>query len=262
MTLKQKFSQLKKENKKAFNVYFPFGFPELALTPDIFFVLQDSGVDIVELGFPFSDPLADGPIIQQACAAALKQNINLGIFFQTIQKMKNKIKIPVVVMSYCNPVFKYGLEKFFHKLSENKIAGTILVDLPLEESQKYLSLAKKFQIDPIFFITPVTPLQRSREIIKKAAGFIYYISVTGVTGPRRLDLGAIASDINQIKKISNIPVCVGFGIHNRSQVKKISAFSDGVIVGSQIVKFIGQNYKNRDFLKKLAKKVKELKCTK
>ncbi len=259
MELKEKFEQLKKENKKAFNVYFPFGFPCLDSSVDIFFALQGAGVDIIELGFPFSDPLADGPIIQKASTVALRQkNVTLDAFFNTIKKIKKDIKIPVVAMSYYNPVFRYGIDKFFLRASENKITATILVDLPLEEGGQYLACAKKFGVNPIFFITPATSSQRTQKIAKAARGFIYYISVTGTTGPKSLNFEKISSHIKAIKKITTTPVCVGFGIHNKSQVKKINSFSDGVIIGSEIIKFIDRNHKRRNFLKSLEKKVRSL----
>lgn len=259
MRLEEKFRQLKKEKKKAFIAYFPFGFPKIAYSNDIFLALQKAGVDIIELGFPFSDPLADGPIIQKAAVRALKQKITVDIFFKNLKKIKKDIKIPVVIMSYYNPVFRYNTDKFFRKLRDNKISGTILVDLPVEESSNYIDCAEKFQIDPIFFITPTTSAKRMEKIAKLSRGFIYYISTTGITGPKSLSYRDIALQIKRLKKITANPVCVGFGIHNSSQVRKISSFSDGVIVGSEIVKFIGNNYKQKNFLRKLEDYVRKLK---
>ncbi|MCF7871096.1 MAG: tryptophan synthase subunit alpha [Candidatus Omnitrophica bacterium] len=258
MKIETKFNQLKKEGRKAFIAYFPFGFPKISYSNDIFLALQDAGVDIIELGFPFSDPLADGPIIQKASVTALEQNISINSFFANIRKIKKEIKIPVVVMSYYNPIFKYKVGSFFQRLRENEIRGTILVDLPFEESGNYINAAEKSGIDPIFFITPVTAAKRMKKIAKGAKGFIYYISTTGITGPRSLQHKDIASHIKRIKEISNTPVCVGFGIHNNQQVKKISSISDGVIVGSEIVKFISQNYKKKNFLKRLKNHVRKL----
>jgi tryptophan synthase alpha chain len=258
MRLEDKFNQLKKEGKKAFVAYFPFGFPKIAYTNDIFLALQKGGVDIIELGFPFSDPLADGPIIQKASACALEQKITIDTFFDTIKKIKKDISIPVVVMSYYNPIFKYKLAKFFKKAKENKISGTILVDLPFEESSYYANQAKRYGLDPICFITPTTSDKRVKKIAKNSNGFIYYVSIAGITGPKALSYSDISSHIKGIKKITDIPVCVGFGIHNHKQVKRISSFSDGVIVGSEIVKFIEKNYKQNNFLQKLENHVRRL----
>ncbi|MCF7887270.1 MAG: tryptophan synthase subunit alpha [Candidatus Omnitrophica bacterium] len=258
MKLETKFKQLKKEGRKAFVAYFPFGFPKIAYTNDIFLALQKSGVDIIELGFPFSDPLADGPIIQEASACALKQKITIDIFFDIIKKIKKDISIPVVIMSYYNPVYRYKLANFFKKAKENKISGTILVDLPFEESNYYVGQAKEQGIDPIFFITPTTSSKRAKKIAKSSKGFIYYVSIAGITGPKALSYSDISSHIKDIKKITNTPVCVGFGIHNHKQVQRISSFSDGVIVGSEIVKFIDKNYKQNDFLQKLENHIRKL----
>ncbi len=259
MRIETKFKQLKKEDKKAFIAYFSFGFPKIAYTNDIFLALQNAGVDIIELGFPFSDPLADGPIIQKASTTALQQKITFDIFFSNIKNIKKEIRIPVVIMSYYNPIFRYGFNNFFPKLKENNISGSIIVDLPFEESKEYQNYAKKSNIDPIFFITPTTEKERIEKITKNSKGFIYYISSTGITGPKALQYNDIVSHIKEIKKISDTPVCVGFGIHNNQQVKKISSFSDGVIIGSEIVKFIDKNYKQKNFLKKLENYVRKLK---
>lgn len=260
MRLEEKFEELKKEGRKAFNVYFPFGFPELAYTPDILFALQSAGVDIIELGFPFSDSLADGPIIQRASSVSLQQKITMDTFFKTIRKIRKDIKIPIAAMSYYNPVFRYGINNFFKGLAESGISGSILVDLPLEESSQYLDYAKKYNINPILFMTPATPADRMQEIAKAARGFIYYISVTGITGPRKLNFQDIALHIKKIKKITDVPVCVGFGIHNKKQVEAISSLADGVILGSEIVKYIDKNYKKKSFLKGLEKKIKGLRA--
>ncbi|MFO8052940.1 MAG: tryptophan synthase subunit alpha [Candidatus Omnitrophota bacterium] len=258
MRIETKFNQLKKEGRKAFVAYFPFGFPKIAYSNDIFLALQNGGVDIIEFGFPFSDPLADGPIIQKASACALKQKITVDIFFNTIKKIKKDINIPVVVMSYYNPIFRYKFVNFFKKAKENKISGTILVDLPFEESSYYANQAKKQGIDPIFFITPTTSGERVKKIAKSSKGFIYYVSITGITGPKALSYSDISLHIKNIKKMTKTPVCVGFGIHNHKQVQRISSFSDGVIVGSEIVKFIDKNYKQKNFLKKLENHVRRL----
>lgn len=258
MRIEEKFKQLGKEKKKAFIAYYTFGFPEISYTSDICLALQDAGVDIIELGFPFSDPLADGSIIQKASSIALQQKINLNSYLKILKDIQRDIKIPVVFMSYYNPVFKYGIDSFFSKLAERGASGSIIVDLPLEESRQYLACSKKFNINPVFFITPATSPERAKRVAAAAKGFIYYISITGTTGPRSLNFKDIASQIKEIKRITATPVCVGFGIHNRRQVKAISSFSDGVIVGSEIIKFIGQNYKRKNFLKSLKRRVEDL----
>jgi len=261
MRLEEKFAQLKKENKKAFIVYVPFGYPNISATKDICIALQRAGVDAIELGIPFSDPLADGPIIQKATTQALEKGANMDNFFLQVSKLKKHLKIPLVVMSYYNPIYKFGIDRFFSKLEKLGINAVLTVDLPLEEASEYIEKAKKFNLDTIFFITPTTSGQRIKKIVKYSKGFIYYISVTGITGPKTLKYLELASHIRAIKKKTSVPVCTGFGIHTKEQVKKVSSFSDGVIIGSQIVKFIEGNHKKKHFLRSLEAYVRGL-CTK
>lgn len=261
MRLKEKFAQLKKENKKAFIAYVPFGYPDISATKDICLALQRAGVDAIELGIPFSDPLADGPIIQKATTQALEKGANMDNFFLQASKLKKHLKIPLVVMSYYNPVYKFGIERFFSNLKKIGISAVLAVDLPLEEASEYIKEAKRFDLDTIFFITPATSDERIKKIIKHSKGFIYYISVTGITGPKTLKFSELASHIKAIKDKTSVPVCVGFGIHTKEQVKKISSLSDGVIIGSQIVKFIENNHGKRHFPRSLEAYVKRL-CTK
>ncbi len=261
MRLEEKFKQLKKEGRKAFIVYVPFGYPAVSATKDICIALEKGGVDAIELGIPFSDPLADGPIIQQATTKALEKGANMDNFFLQASKLKKHLKIPLVVMSYYNPIYKFGMESFFSKLKRIGISAVLTVDLPLEEASEYIKEARKSNLDTIFFITPTTSEERIKKIVKYSKGFIYYISVTGITGPKTLKFSELASHIKAIKKKTAVPVCVGFGIHTREQVKKVSAFSDGVIIGSQIVKFIEGSYKRKDFLRRLEAYARGL-CTK
>jgi len=257
--LEDKFKELKRKQKKAFIVYVPFGFPNIKATKGICLCLQDAGVDAIELGIPFSDPLADGPIIQKATTTALAKGANLDNFFKELSQLKECLDIPVAIMSYYNPIFKFGLTKFLKKMKQLGASALINVDLPLEEGAEYIKEARKFNIDTIFFVTPVTSTKRIKRIVKQSRGFIYYISVTGITGPKELKYASLVSHVRSIKRVSKIPVCVGFGIHNREQVAKINAFSDGVIVGSSVVKFIEAHYQKKDFLKKLKRYIRALK---
>lgn len=259
MRLKDKFKQLKQQKKKAFIAYIPFGFPKTKYTKDIILTLQDAGVDIIELGIPFSDPLADGPIIQEANSIALGAGANIDKLFSTLKGIKNKLKVPITIMSYYNPVFRFGIDRFFKKMNQLDISGITIVDLPVEEANLFLKKARLFNLETIFFITPTTSIERVKKIVRASKGFIYYISVTGITGPKNLIYQPLASHIKKIKKFTNLPICVGFGVHTKNQVKKVSGFSDGVIVGSNIVKFIENNFSKKDFLNKLRKHIKSLK---
>ncbi|MFA5337596.1 MAG: tryptophan synthase subunit alpha [Candidatus Omnitrophota bacterium] len=259
ITIKEKFQQLKKEGKKAFVAYVPYGFPSVRHTKDILLTLQDAGVDIIELGIPFSDPVSDGPVIQEATSIALKNGANTRNLFVTLNKIKKDIKVPLALMTYYNPVFRFGIDNFFRSMNKAGASGILTVDLPIDEASEYIKKAKKYKIETIFFVTPVTPFPRAKKIIKASSGFIYYISVTGTTGVREISYGALASHIRQLKKNTALPVCVGFGVHTKEQFASICKFSDGAIVGSAIVKFIKENYSKRNFLDGLKKYVKSLK---
>lgn len=262
MRLAAKFKELKREKKKAFIAYVPFGFPNIKTTKGICLALQEAGVDAIELGIPFSDPLADGPIIQRATTAALTKGANIDNFFRELSTLKQSLKIPIVIMSYYNPIFNFGLARFLKKMKQLGASALINVDMPVDEGAEYIKEARKLDIDTIFFATPVTSAKRIKKIAKYSRGFIYYISVTGITGPKDLKYASLASHVKKIKQAAKVPVCVGFGIHSREQVSKINAFSDGVIVGSEIVKFIEKHYRDKNFLNKLKNHVKSLICTK
>jgi tryptophan synthase alpha chain len=259
MTIKQKFQQLKKQGKKAFIAYVPFGFPSIKRTKDIVLALQEAGVDIIELGIPFSDPIADGPIIQEATTLALQKGANTSNLFSTLKELRKDLKIPIALMTYYNPVFKFGIADFFKSMKACGVSAILTVDLSIEEAREYKKVATKHGLETIFFITPVTPLERAKKIIKASSGFIYYISVTGITGIRDISYSSLAKHVRQIETKTKLPVCVGFGIHTKEQVKKVYQFSDGAIIGSAIVKFIQDNHHKKGFLDKLKRYVTSLK---
>lgn len=253
-----KFRELKANHKKAFIVYLTFGFPSASLTSDIILTLQDSPVDMIEVGVPFSDPLADGPILQETANIALSKGTNTNELFSVIGSLKGKINTPLIVMTYYNPVYRFGADKFLKNARRAGVSGIMIVDLPIEEASYFVRKSRRLNIDTIFFVTPETQKRRIKEIAKVSRGFIYYVSVAGITGPRSLSFSSIYKNIRYIKKFSKIPVCVGFGIHTRSQVKELSRISDGVIVGSALAKFIKGNYRNKDFLNKLSRYIRRL----
>jgi tryptophan synthase alpha chain len=258
ISLKQKFSSLKKQGRKAFIAYIPFGFPNIKATKSICLALEESGVDVIELGIPFSDPLADGPIIQKATSWALKKGANIENLFKTLKALTKAINIPLVIMTYYNPIFNFGLDKFLKKIKQLGVSAITIVDLPLEEAKEYINKAKKLNLETVFFVTPTTSLARTKRIAKVSKGFVYYISVTGITGPKNFSYKVLAQDVKAIKKVTKLPVCVGFGIHNRSQVSKINTFADGVIVGSSIVEFIENNHSKKNFIKGLKTYIRSL----
>ncbi|MDI6758685.1 MAG: tryptophan synthase subunit alpha [Candidatus Omnitrophota bacterium] len=247
----KKFKDLKKQNKKAFIVFITAGYPDLDITRKLIFEFARVGADIIELGVPFSDPLADGPIIQEASEQALKKKVNLNSILNLVKEVRREIDIPICLMTYFNPVFCFGENRFIKKAHKSGVDGVIIPDLIPEEGRLFIKEAKKQGVNVICFISPTTTLERIRFVSKKAGGFIYYVSLTGVTGPRQALPSDLIKNIKLIKTCTDKPVCVGFGVSQNSQVKEIQKIADGVIVGSAVVKEIKDNIGRDDLVKKV-----------
>ncbi|MFH0732665.1 MAG: tryptophan synthase subunit alpha [Candidatus Omnitrophota bacterium] len=255
----RKFKELQKMRKKAFIAYICAGDPDLRTTEELVYILESSGADIIELGVPFSDPLADGPTIQAASQRALKKGVYLKKIFTLIRSLRKKTQVPIVLMGYYNPILRYGLTNFISDAVSAGADGAIIPDLPVEEAGDFIKQSRKFRFSSIFLISPTTTTPKIKEIISKSTGFIYYVSLTGVTGARESLPAGISADVKRIKRYTKKPVCVGFGISRPSQVKQISSFADGVIVGSAIIKKIEANLGNRDkILHSVASLIKKL----
>jgi tryptophan synthase alpha chain len=215
-------------------------------------------VDIVELGVPFSDPMADGPMIQEASFEALKKKTHLIDILKMVKRARKTADLPICLMTYYNPIFVFGEEKFVRQAVACGVDGVIVPDLPPEEGRPLISLANKYGLDVICFIAPTTSLKRMEYIVKIARGFIYYVSLTGVTGARKALPADLIKKIKTIKKITEKPVCVGFGVSTGIQVKQVSKIADGVIIGSAIVKIIKENIGRPDLVKRVSNFVKSL----
>jgi len=240
------FSRLR--NKRAALIPFVVaGDPDLKTTEALVLRMAECGADIIELGVPFSDPLADGPTIQTASQRALKKGVNLKEIFGMAERLRG-ISPPLVLMTYFNPVFQYGLKSFAEDCHRNGIDGIIIPDLPPEEAGPWIKEASRFELGTIFLIAPTSPPERIRLASRCSRGFLYYVSVTGVTGVRRKLPEELGTAIGQIKKYSQEPVAVGFGISTPEQIKEVSRVADGVIVGSAIVKLIEENLKQPDLV--------------
>jgi tryptophan synthase alpha chain len=235
-----KFRQLKKQKRKAFIAYITAGDPNLNTTARLVPALEKAGVDMIELGIPFSDPLADGPTIQAASERALKVDTTLRKTFAVVARLRNKVSIPIVFMTYYNPVLRYGLGSFFDSCKSAGVDGVIIPDLPCEEAKELVRLGRKKGIATIFLAAPTSTAASIKAIAKNSSGFIYYVSLTGVTGARSRLASDIASNVRRIKAVTDKPVAVGFGISTSSQARQLAKTADGVIVGSAIVKIIGE----------------------
>ncbi|MDP8211974.1 MAG: tryptophan synthase subunit alpha [Candidatus Zapsychrus exili] len=254
----RKFKSLKKENKKAFIAFITAGDPDIKTTEELVVSFERSGVDIIEIGVPFSDPLADGPTIQASSQRALKKGINLDKIFEVVKRIRKKTEVPIALMTYYNPVFYYGEVKFIEKAKEAGIDGIIVPDLPPEEAKVLIKEAKKKDISTIFFLSPTTSKKRIKIIVESSSGFIYYVALTGVTGARSEISSDLLVKIKEAKKYTSKPICVGFGVSNNFQVKKICKAADGVIGGSAIINEIIKNKAKKNLVRNVSSFVHKL----
>ena len=238
-------------NKPIFMPYFPLGYPDLSTSVDVIDALAKNGADLIEVGLSFSDPLADGPVIQQATQVALEKGITVKKSLEAVKELRKRgVTIPLILMGYYNPMLAYGLEKFIQDAREAGVDGFIIPDLPLEEAEEFQSINGDMPL--IQMLAPTSPDERMEAIARNAKGFIYLVSVTGVTGERREvsnDLGAL---IARVRAHTSAPVCVGFGIGTPEQAQQVGQLADGVIVGSACVKMIGGSQKPVETAKQFA----------
>ncbi len=230
------FKKLKAQNKKAFIPYIMAGDPSIEKTKEIVLMFEECGADIVELGVPFTDPLADGPTIQRAAERALKSGVTLKKVIALVKDLRQKTKIPLVLMTYYNPVFKYGEERFIADAKDAGVDGVIIPDLPPDEAGEFTRFAKNTDIASIFLLAPTSTEDRIRKVASASTGFIYYVSITGITGAQLLLDGSIEKSINGIRRITDKPIAVGFGVSMPDEAKAVAGVSDGVVIGSAIVK--------------------------
>lgn len=256
----RRFSELKAAGKKAFMPFLTAGYPDLVRTGEFVLEFEKRGADVIEIGIPFSDPIADGPVIQQSSHDAIKNGTTLKKVFHLISRLRKKTQIPLVAMTYFNLILNYGPSCFIKDALVSGFDGVIIPDLPPEEEADFFREAQKHGLKVILFISPTTPPERAGFIAGRAEGFIYFVSLTGVTGARKDLPEELGLQLRAAKKAAgDTPVCAGFGVSTPQQVKKVSAFCDGVIVGSAIVKKISENINKRDLVKVLGDFVASLK---
>lgn len=256
--IEQKFCQLKEKNKKARIVFISAGFPNLEITARLVLELENSGSDIIELGVPFSDPLADGRLIQKASQLSLEAGTTMGQVLSLVKSLRAKTQIPICLMSYYNSILRFGKKRFALQAHASGVDGIIIPDLPPEEDKEFIFECRKRNIDTIFFISPTTSLKRVALINRFSRGFIYYVSLTGVTGARKILPPGLLQDLIRVKRYTQRPLCVGFGISHPNQVKDILSVADGVIVGSAVIERIQQNLGRPDLVKRVGRFVRHL----
>jgi tryptophan synthase alpha chain len=226
---------------KALIPYVTVGYPSIEATLKVVPLLAQNGADIVELGIPFSDPLADGVTIQKSSFHALNSGVTPQLCLELAKKLREKVDIPLVFMTYFNPVFSYGLEEFCAAGAGSGINGLIIPDLPPEEGSELEAITQKQGLDLIYLLAPTSTEERIKLVAKRSRGFIYVVSVTGVTGARDRLPADLAAFIARVRKLATQPLCVGFGISTRQQAGQIARIADGVIVGSRLIQLMEAN---------------------
>ena len=246
-TYKQVFSELKEKNRTALIPFFVIGDPDFDTSLRIVKTAIDAGADILELGIPFSDPIADGPTIQKADIRAMKSGINISKALDFIRQVKEYKDVPIGLLMYYNLVYQYGTEKFFSDFHKAGVNSVLVADLSIDDADEIVPPAASAGLDTVFMVTPITKPKRMEKIASLTTGFIYTVSVLGVTGSRDKLSGTVDGLISKLKKLTNVPVCVGFGISKAEHAATVAqAGADGVIIGSKIVGFIENNLNDQD----------------
>ncbi len=249
-------------NKKTFISYLVCGDPSSDYTLSAMHTMSTSGVDIIELGIPFTDPIADGPIIQRSIDRSLKKNTSLDNVISLVKKFrKHDNKTAVVLMGYMNPIHKMGIVKFTKKINDSDIDGVLVVDSPPEESNILNKYLKKYNKSHIYLASPTTTDDRMKSIARMSSGYIYYVTIKGITGSKLSNISNIKDNVKKIKKFTNnkLPVAVGFGIKDSKSAQKMAGFSDGIIIGSSIVELINKySYDKKTMNSKLSKYISSI----
>ena len=254
----QKFKTLKAQKKKALIVFITAGDPSLEATVKLVLAFEKAGADIIELGVPFSDPLADGPTIQASSQRALGHHVTLAKILQLVGRIRQKSQIPLSLMMYYNSIFHYGEKRFVDDVKRLGVDGLIVPDLPFEEAGNLVRLTKANDVSLVFFLSPTTTRERMKRVAQISRGFIYYVSLTGVTGARTSLPTDILKQVQAAKRSTKKPVCIGFGISTPQQAKQMAKVADGVIVGSAVINVIQKNKGKSDLVKNAAGYVRQL----
>ncbi len=250
--IQQTFDDLKTKGEKALIPYIMAGDPSLDVTESLVLTLAEGGADLIELGVPFSDPIADGPVIQQAAERALQTGTTLNKILASVRSLRKKTHVPLIFMAYFNTILAMGLENFCTIAVEAGVDGLIVPDLPPEESEELYNATKTARGPVvIFLLAPTSTPQRRKEVIKRTHGFVYYVSLTGITGAQLPDLNQVKKNVQTIQKMGKKSVAVGFGIATPEQARNVAQFADGVIIGSALVRNIAEHHQDPAFLTNL-----------
>lgn len=236
------FTALKQQRKKALIPYITAGDPHPRHTVALMHTLVEHGADVIELGVPFSDPMADGPVIQRASERALAHHVGLGTVLEMVEAFRQQDKAtPVVLMGYANPVEAMGAERFAERCRAAGVDGVLTVDYPPEECSDFVECLLSREIDPIFLLSPTTDAARVKTIVSRASGFVYYVSLKGVTGAQNLDIAEVAARVAAIRSETELPIGIGFGVRDAATASAVADFADAIVVGSRLVQIIEQS---------------------
>lgn len=256
--LAARFRALQTEHDKALVTFITAGDPNLRETEEIIYLLEDAGADVIELGVPFSDPMADGPTIQLSSERALASGTTLHGILEVVKRVRTRSQIPIILMGYLNPVHAYGYDSFCRDAAEVGVDGVLLVDMPPEESHELTTPARRYGLDVIFLLTPTSDAARISTVERLGSGFVYYVTVTGVTGARTSVSGTLVQELSRVKQSISLPVMAGFGISTPEQAAEVGQLADGVVVGSAIVKLF-ERYGGEELKQQLRRYVTDLK---
>lgn len=258
--LTETFGRLRDNKESALVGFVTAGDPDIDTSLQIINSMCENGLDILEIGVPFSDPSADGPVIQRSSSRALKHRVSLATVMAMVERVRRRTAIPIIIFSYYNPVLAYGLDRFQKDAVLAGADGVLVVDLPLEESDELTSSWTNPDFSFINLVAPTTPRERMAKIAAKSSGFLYLVSKTGVTGSDGLDTSEIAGQMHILRSVTSLPVCVGFGISTPEDVAAVAAMADGVVIGSAFERLIEENINHSDLVRLMGEQTAEYKA--
>jgi tryptophan synthase alpha chain len=254
-----KFETLKREGRKAFIPYITAGDPDLTTTESLLLALAESGADVIELGVPFSDPMADGPVIQRASERALKNPIGVADILPVVERVRERSDVPILLFTYFNPLLQFGKGDPGAELKRAGIDGVLVTDLIPEEAAEFVAEMRRSELDTVFLVAPTSTDERIKLIAENSSGFIYVVARTGVTGMRESISAEVRGLVERVRRYSSMPVAVGFGISKPEHVRDVWSYADGAVVGSRLVQEIENNLESPQLVERVAQLVRELK---
>lgn len=257
----KKFDELKRAERKAFIPYLTAGDPDLAATEALVLALAEAGADVIELGVPFSDPMADGPVIQRASERALKSPVGVADILPMVERVRQKSDVPLLLFTYFNPLLQFAREGLGAKLKAAGLDGVLVTDLIPEEAASFVAEIRAAELDTVFLVAPTSTDERIKLIAEHSSGFIYVVARTGVTGMRASVATEVETLVARVRQVSTLPVAVGFGISQPEQVRDVWRYADGAVVGTRIVLEIEQHLHDSDLVERIARLTRELRGT-